>query len=230
MSSASHRHIKSTIYRWLQTSARTRLLIAVLIVMGSALATPRLNPMVRILVAWNAGTWTLVGLAWAIVLTASPVQAKVRAAAEDPGRLFVHVVVLLSTMLSLVAAVALLRERATSHAGNGVSWLVLCIGTVAGAWLLNHTSWTLRYAHLYYREDSEGIGGLSFPGELPPDDMDFAYFAFTIGMCAQSSDVSITSRRIRRAVLLHSIQSFAFNTTVIALMLNVVLGLLSPSS
>jgi uncharacterized membrane protein len=226
MPSTRHKQIRGTVVRWLQTSARTRLLVAVLIAIGTAALTPGLNPTLRILVAWNAGTWSLVGLAWAILLTASPVQARARAAAEDPGRLFVHVVVLLSAMLSLVAAIALLRERATAHLDHSVSWFVLCLGTVSGAWLLNHTSWSLRYAHLYYGEH-EGIGGLVFPGELPPDDMDFAYFAFTVGMCAQCSDVVITSRRIRRAVLLHSLQSFAFNTTVIALMLNVVFGLLS---
>jgi uncharacterized membrane protein len=227
MSSARHNHVRGKIVRRLQTSARTRLLIGIAAALGTFGCTSQLNPTLRILLAWNAGTWSLVGLAWAILLSATPVQARARAAAEDPGRLFVHVVVLLSTMLSLVAAIALLRERSNAHTAHDIWWPVLSLGTVAGAWLLNHTSWTLRYAHLYYRE-RDGVGGLEFAGKLPPDDMDFAYFAFTIGMCAQVSDVVITSRPIRRAVLLHSLQSFVFNTTVIALMLNVVFGLLSP--
>jgi uncharacterized membrane protein len=57
------------------------------------------------------------------------------------------------------------------------------------AWLLTHTAYTLRYAHLYYRDDEEGIGGLEFPGKEPSDALDFAYFAFTLGMCFQVSDV-----------------------------------------
>jgi uncharacterized membrane protein len=228
MQSTRHHLIRATVIRWLHTSASTRLAIALLVALCTAAISSGLAPSVRILVAWNAGTWSLVGLAWGIILTATPQTARARAAAEDPGRLFVHVVVLLSAMLSLAAAIALLRERATTHVGQSPSWLVLSVGTVVGAWLLNHTSWTLRYAHLYYSDRGEGVGGLGFPGELPPDDMDFAYFSFTIGMCAQCSDVVITSRRIRRAVLLHSVQSFTFNTTVIALMLNVVFGLMSP--
>lgn len=227
MSSARHNHVRGKVVRWVQTSAHTRLLVGIAAAIGTFVFTSQFNPTLRILLAWNAGTWSLVGLAWAILLTATPVQARARAAAEDPGRRFVHIVVLSSTMLSLVAAIMLLRERSSTHAAHDVWWLVLSLGTVAGAWLLNHTSWTLRYAHLYYRE-RDGVGGLEFPGELPPDDMDFAYFAFTIGMCAQVSDVVITSRPIRRAALLHSLQSFVFNTTVIALMLNVVFGLLSP--
>ena len=50
-------------------------------------------------------------------------------------------------------------------------------------------------------DDDEGEGGLDFPGQRAPDDFDFAYFAFTVGMCFQSSDVVIKSRQIRRAVL-----------------------------
>jgi predicted Co/Zn/Cd cation transporter (cation efflux family) len=52
-------------------------------------------------------------------------------------------------------------------------------------------------------------------------------FAFTIGSCFQTSDVAITSRSIRRMALVHAIQSFAYNTTVIALMLNVMFSLMS---
>jgi uncharacterized membrane protein len=85
---------------------------------------------------------------------------------------------------------------------------------------------------MYYRRTQNNgavrvVGGLSFPGDLEPDDLDFAYFAFTIGSCFQTSDVAITSRSIRRMALVHAIQSFAYNTTVIALMLNVMFSLMS---
>jgi len=55
-----------------------------------------------------------------------------------------------------------------------------------------------------------------------PCDLDFAYFAFTIGMCYQVSDVTVASVRARRAVLLHSIISFTYNTMILALALNIV--------
>jgi uncharacterized membrane protein len=213
--------------RWIPKAARPRLVVACVFAGLSVALTPHLKLLLRILLAWDIGTWTLLALAWAIILTADAAESRKRAAAEDPGRLFVHIVVLLSAMLSIVAAVALLRERVSAHVGNEPLWWLVSVGAVGGSWLLNHTSWTLRYAHLYYREDREGVGGLTFPGELAPDDMDFAYFSFTIGICMQTSDVAITGRQLRRAVLVHSLQSFAFNTTIIALMLNVVFGLLS---
>ena len=97
---------------------------------------------------------------------------------------------------------------------------------VVGAWLLTNASFTLRYAHLYFRNDGTGEGGLKFPGDEVPDAWDFAYFAFTIGMCFQVSDVVITSKLIRRAALAHSLLSFAFNTIIIGMALNLFFGLL----
>jgi uncharacterized membrane protein len=115
-----------------------------------------------------------------------------------------------------------------AHGEFGVYLLLaLCILTVVSAWALTHTAYALRYAHLYYRDDDDGEGGLEFPGKIDPDGVDFAYFAFTLGMCFQVSDVTITSRAIRRTVLSHALLAFLYNTVVVALALNFVLNFLS---
>ena len=76
----------------------------------------------------------------------------------------------------------------------------------------------LHYAHEFYGEGRDDrIGGLIFPGKDEPDYWDFAYFAFTIGMCAQVSDVTVSSKSVRRIVLVHSILSFIFNAALLAL-------------
>jgi uncharacterized membrane protein len=89
----------------------------------------------------------------------------------------------------------------------------------------------LRYAHAFYGDsDDPGVhqhaGGLIFPGDRLPDYFDFAYFSFVVGMACQVSDVQITSRRMRRLTLAHSVLSFGFNTLVLALLINTVSGLL----
>ena len=66
---------------------------------------------------------------------------------------------------------------------------------------------------------------LLFPGDDLPDYYDFAYFSFVIGMTSQVSDVQIASKLIRRWALLHGAISFAFNTAVLALSINVISGL-----
>jgi len=105
---------------------------------------------------------------------------------------------------------------------DGDLHVALCVATVVISWLLTHTAFTLRYAHLYYR--GKASGGLEFAGGEPPDDLDFAYFAFTIGMCFQVSDTAVASREIRRTVLVQALLSFAYNTVVLALSLNVLAG------
>jgi uncharacterized membrane protein len=60
------------------------------------------------------------------------------------------------------------------------------------------------------------------PGDDPPTDPDFASDAFTVGMCFQVSDVQITLREILASTLGHALNSFIFNTTVVALALNLI--------
>lgn len=92
-----------------------------------------------------------------------------------------------------------------------------------------HTVFTLRYAHIYYDANPDGsdVGGLDFPGDLrEPDYLDMAYFAFVVGMTAQTADVSISGRAQRRLALLHGIISFGFNATLVALVISGISGTL----
>ena len=126
-------------------------------------------------------------------------------------------------MLSLFAATAVLRMMHGQSCGN--FWVVLALVSVALSWTVTHTAYTFRYAHLFYTGDVNG--GLDFPGTQTPCDLDFAYYSFTIGMAFQVSDVSITATDIRRATFGHALVSFVFNTTIVALSLNVMFQLLS---
>jgi uncharacterized membrane protein len=63
---------------------------------------------------------------------------------------------------------------------------------------------------------------LDFPHDREPDYLDFLYFSFVIGMTSQVSDVAITSRSLRRVSLVHGILSFFFNTTILAITINLV--------
>jgi uncharacterized membrane protein len=74
-------------------------------------------------------------------------------------------------------------------------------------------------------DPAKHIGGLEFPGDAQPDYLDFAYFSFVLGMTFQVSDVQITSHRLRRVALLHSIISFFFTTVILALSINLLASL-----
>lgn len=178
---------------------------------------------VRSVAAWCVAATLLLALAWRSIVTSDVEQTRSRCGRDDPGRFFVWVLVVVGCSFSLFAAAGLMQHSRELSAHGGML-VALCLWAVGCAWCLTHSAFTLRYAHLYYRDDGNGEGGLEFPGKQPPDDLDFAYFAFTIGTCFQTSDVSITERVIRRTVLLHGVISFAFNTAILALALNLAFG------
>ena len=205
--------------------SRASLAVIVSVALGLALFFgARLSLRLSAFSAWNAGALSLLVLAWLNIARCSPAATQERAAAEDPGRTAVYVLVLLTCGSSLISAVALVGRAKAIAGPEGDALVALCLANVALCWSLTHTAFTLRYAHLYYREDDEGVGGVEFPGGATPAYFDFAYFAFTIGMCFQVSDMSVSSSQIRRAVLLHATLSFVYNTAILAFVLNLVFG------
>jgi len=183
----------------------------------------------RSLIGWDTGAFALLSFVWLVLLTKDPHETRCRAATADPGRTATWILVLIASTISLFAGAFVLRHLHQARDGHEALLLPLCLFAVTVAWLLTHTSYTLRYAHLYYREDDEGEGGLEFPGAQKPSDFDFAYVAFTIGMCFQVSDVAISSPQIRHSVLWHAVTSFAYNTVILALALNLFFGYVAPA-
>jgi uncharacterized membrane protein len=213
--------------RFIPDRAHSRLLVALALGLAALLASWGEAASVRALLGWNAFAVTLLAFSWLAIWTSDAAETHRRAAVDDPGRRLVWVVATLASAISLFAAVVVLRQAHRLAPDRAVLWVALCLFAVATAWLLTHTVWALHYAHLYYRDDHEGVGGLDFPGKRPPDAFDFAYFSFTMGICFQTSDVSIVGRQLRRSALFHAVLSFAYNTAIIALALNVAFGFLS---
>jgi uncharacterized membrane protein len=185
----------------------------------------------RAIIGWDVGGLALIVLTWSIILRASSAETKRRAGGDDPGRHAVFGIALFASMFSFFAAAFVLRQVKNVPEGMRSTWTGLTLTAIVLAWVLAHTVYTLRYAHLYYsRHHTHGATGehcLKFPGDEPPADIDFAYFSFTLGMCFQVSDVTVMSTKARRAVLLHAVLSFVYNTAILALALNLVFGSMS---
>jgi uncharacterized membrane protein len=205
--------------------AHGRLLTAAALGVATAFLIPvRLGTAFRLLAAWDVAALTMATFAWMIILRAGPQETHRHAGTDDPGRRAVSVLVILTSCVSLLATAVILRQARNTPPDIRDLFVALCILAVASAWVLTHSAYALRYAHLYYRDDDEGVGGLTYPGDAAPCYLDFAYFAFTIGMCFQVSDVSVSSRQIRRAVLGHSVLSFLYNTAILATAINLAVG------
>lgn len=186
---------------------------------------------VLILFTWISVAVTIILLDWIIIATSHPQEVRKIAKLQDSSRAIIFMFVLAASVASIGAIIFLLKSTKAAHASKD-EHILLAILAVVVSWWLVHTIFTLLYAHLFYDTDTdEGmqrkVGGLDFPGNEAPDYLDFVYFSFVIGMTFQVSDVVITSRRVRRFVLLHAILAFGFNTVILALSINVISGLVS---
>jgi uncharacterized membrane protein len=129
---------------------------------------------------------------------------------------------LLLAITGIVMTVLLIAIAAETVGHNPQPFTkTLIIATLALAWLFSNTVYALHYAHLVYSHPDGGCTGLEFPDTAQPVYWDFIYFAFTLGMTFQTSDVTISGPRIRRVVTIHSLAAFVFNIGVLAFTINV---------
>jgi uncharacterized membrane protein len=193
--------------------------VVVALVCGSFTEIP-----LALLTGWDAASVVYLAWIWAKIARQGPDETAHRATTTDPDRTVTDILLLGSSVASLVAVGSVL-VTAGHLTGSAEALLVgLGAGSVVLSWAMVHTIYTLRYAHLYYAGPD---GGIDFGGDGPPAYPDFAYLAFTIGMCFQVSDTSISSRAIRRAALRHSLLSYLFGTVILATSINLVASLSS---
>ena len=125
------------------------------------------------------------------------------------------------TAVVMVVLLAAIGAETMDHRPEPLTKL-LVIATLILAWLFANLVYTFHYTHLAYRMDRKaGDSGIKFPGTPKPVYWDFVYFAFTIGMTFQTSDVTISDAGIRRFVTVHAFGSFVFNIGVLAFTINV---------
>ena len=209
----------------IQTRLRPRLLGSTLLAIVVFVFLPGNWAMVsRLLVAWDVGVACYLVLAWTMAARSNTAKMQQRAAEEDETAVVFLILTLSASMISL-AAIGI--ELFGIHEAGGEEGFRLAIAgiTILCSWFFVHTIYAIHYAHEYYGDGGERRG-LAFPHDDKPDYWDFLYFSFSFGAAAQTSDVVVVSKRMRRLGLAHSILAFLFNTTILALAVNVGAGLL----
>jgi uncharacterized membrane protein len=207
-------------------SSRPRLLVSTFAGVVSWLLWPGTwTGTTRLVLSWDVASLLYLVLAWSMFARSTSDDLHRRASAEDEGAVAVLALTIVAAVASLFAIGA---ELAGMHGGGGEPAGIrigVAVGTVLCSWFFLHTIFALHYAHVDYDNEAR-TWPLKFPGDGPPDYWDFVYFSFNLGAAAQTSDVIILSSSLRRVVLAHTIVSFLFNTTVLALAVNVGAGLL----
>lgn len=209
-------------------SANYKLLFSIVIAICTfmLLLFSSLHLLTSLMISWDAFNLTLIIISWLTFFKTSSQQLSESAGNQDETLPASFIIVLISLCFSFFGTIVLLMYRNSVLIDKELHTIVSLIG-VGLSWILLHTMFTLRYAHLYFilGEKKEPVGGLDFPKEKNPDYIDFAYFSFTVGMTFQVSDVTTSSKRMRRFVLVHSLIAFVFNTLIVALTINTIASL-----
>ncbi|MBN9091467.1 MAG: DUF1345 domain-containing protein [Reyranella sp.] len=208
--------------------ARRRLMLSALVgVVLLVVLPPSIRWATRLLLAWDLTAAVYVGFALHMMLRSDIETCRRRASLYDQGDWMILTVVIGSAAASF-AAIFVELAAIKAYEAPAAAGLLITGATVVLSWTFTHVLFTLHYANVYYRPHERGQpGGLDFPGEHAPDYRDFLYYAFVIGCACQTADVCTTSRDMRLISLVHGIVAFAFNTAILALMINVGASLIS---
>jgi uncharacterized membrane protein len=209
-----------------QLRARPRLVIATLVGLAVGLLLPRdwvTYSVTRWLVGWNTLTLLYLVLATIMMSRSTGHQMCRRAGMQDDGQLVILVMVAAAAIASLAAIGGELSVVKDIHGPTKTGHIALTGLTVMSSWAFIQISFALHYAHDYYASVDRGRDpGIRFPDEeKEPTYGDFFYFSAIIGTSGQTADVAFSNKRMRRIGSLHCILAYAFNTVVLALLINI---------
>ena len=210
-------------------AARPRLFSCAAIGVATLLLLPESaaqQPIARLLVGWNVGVFLYLLLAAHMMFWSPHERMRRRALQQDEGRMVILALVVAAALMSLGAIVAELAVVRDMRGALRYGHIALTVLTIVSSWVFTQMMFALHYAHDYYANEQRGNpGGLLFPGGHAPDYGDFLYFACVIGTSGQTADVNIDGRVMRRTALVHCVLAFFFNTTLLALSINIASGL-----
>ncbi|MGE7990493.1 DUF1345 domain-containing protein [Pseudomonas sp. NPDC089554] len=208
------------------TRTHPRLSLATLVGLAGGWLIPASEWTQHLLAGWNLGVWLYLALILWLTYRATPDKVRNVAEVEDENAGLVLFTVSLAAIASLVAVTLQLAASRGLH-GSALTLHYLYTGlTVAGSWLLIGCIFSLHYARLFYTGSGDEPLLRFADGERNPDYWDFHYFAFTLSVAVQTSDVGVGGRAMRRVVLAHSLVGFVFNTAILGFTINIAAGLL----
>jgi uncharacterized membrane protein len=145
-----------------------------------------------------------------------------RAETLDDNEWIILLMIIVAVIMSVAAIVVELAAAKSQDAHIHWQLVALTALTVVFSWSFLHSAFAFHYAHEYYGDGRDKqLYGLEFPKEESPDYWDFIYFSFVIGAAAQTADVNITSRYLRKLATIHCILAFFFNTVILGLTINI---------
>jgi uncharacterized membrane protein len=179
----------------------------------------------RAVASWDVGALAYLGFAWMLIARTDARATRDHALSQDQSGYVIFLFVVGAACASTVA-IGFVAGTIRDLSFWARTWhLMLTITALVSSWLLIQTVFAFHYAHRYYagpHGEPAATASLQFPGGREPDYLDFAYYAFVVGMTSQVSDVAVASRSMRRLTMIHGVLAFMFNIAVLALSINII--------
>jgi uncharacterized membrane protein len=179
-----------------------------------------------VVAGWDAAALAFLITVWPIIIRANSSHAAQLATREDETRGSATVMLLAASVASLLGVGFALILAGQQHGPLQVLLVAFAVLTIVLSWTVVNTVFTLRYADQHFASGAAGIAFGDSDAPEAPTYRDFAYVAFTIGMCYQVSDTTVRDRRIRRTVLSHALLSYLFGVAIVGGSVNLIAGLI----
>jgi len=179
-----------------------------------------------VVAGWDAAALAFLISVWPIILRADSANVVQLAKREDENRGSATVLLLGASVASLLGVGFALILAGRQNGAVQVLLVAFAVLTVLLSWTVVNTVFTLRYADQSVGSGDAGIAFGDTDEPEAPTYRDFAYVAFTIGMCYQVSDTTVRNRRIRRTVLSHALLSYVFGVAIVGGSVNLIAGLI----
>jgi len=190
---------------------------------------------ISLLLSWVIGSLVYLILSHTLILTADGEFTKRKNSKLEPSRRLLIVMIALVTFLSTLG-VGVLLDSIINNRKDIVDHIFpfsLSVLAIFLSWSMITTKFAIYYCRLFYdAEDKNGIpyeggmhGGLIFPGTDIPCYLDFFYLAFTISLGYSVSDINANKTFMRAVIIVQSLFSFIFFSTVFSIFLNTIISL-----
>ena len=174
---------------------------------------------------WDAAALTVLLTIWPVIIRADSSLAPQLAAREDDTEDSTRALLVGASVASLLGAGYTLHLAGQQSGASRVLLIGAAVLTVVLSWTVINSAYTVRYADQHFRSKPGGIEFGTEDGQQHPSYRDFAYVAFTIGMCYQVSDTTLRDPLIRRTAFAHALLSYVFGVVIVAGSVNLISGL-----
>lgn len=113
-----------------------------------------IKSLIRLMIGWDTFSIFMVAFGWITFFKTKAKQIRVQAKVQDENRVVIFIIILIATLAGMTAVILLIITN-TENKSFSEFKIPIAVAGMLLSWLLIHTTFTLRYAHIFYRNHEE---------------------------------------------------------------------------